>query len=157
MTVDCVRDPVTHWSIPDGGHTVNLSGDSGTSVVVPAPGARTDGQGNVITDRKGQARFLVSDTAPETVQFLATDETPPTWVPLDQQPTVTFTPRMYGMPYVALGDSYSAGVGNGAYGWGSEHNNCERSHKGYPALIDKDQNLGMAFVACSGAVTDDLF
>jgi hypothetical protein len=157
VTVDCARDAASGWSIPDGGHTVMLSGDGATAAVAPAPGSNTDGQGDVVTDHNGRARFVMTDTSPEAVDFLATDITDPTWVPLDQQATVIFTQRMYGMPYVALGDSYSAGVGNGQYGWGSERNKCYRSHKAYGPLIDKDQKLNMAFVACTGAVTNDLF
>lgn len=66
--------------------------------------------------------------------------------------------NLYGYPYVALGDSYSAGEGNGSYGWGSTTNYCDRSANAYPPLLDADSSLGsMKFVACSGAVTDDLF
>jgi lysophospholipase L1-like esterase len=54
--------------------------------------------------------------------------------------------------YVALGDSYAAGVGApGAAGW------CLRSPHGYPQLW-KDRNTvsTFSFVACGAATTDDV-
>jgi lysophospholipase L1-like esterase len=51
--------------------------------------------------------------------------------------------------YVALGDSYSAGVGAG-----SESGSCERSPKGYPALwAAANSPASFTFAACSGATT----
>jgi hypothetical protein len=63
--------------------------------------------------------------------------------------------------YVALGDSYSSGEGDPPYealtenpGW----NVCHRSEAAYSDLLDRELALGpLAFGACSGAVTDDLF
>lgn len=63
--------------------------------------------------------------------------------------------------YVALGDSYSSGEGDPPYetltdnpGW----NVCHRSEVAYPDLLDRELALGpLAFGACSGAVSDDLF
>ncbi|MER5842897.1 SGNH/GDSL hydrolase family protein [Streptomyces prasinus] len=54
--------------------------------------------------------------------------------------------------YVALGDSYSSGVGAGSYT--SESGDCKRSTKAYPQLW-KDANApaSFKFVACSGATT----
>ena len=55
--------------------------------------------------------------------------------------------------YVALGDSYSAGVGAGDYDSGS--GNCKRSANAYPKLWDAAHDPGsFAFAACSGATTD---
>jgi lysophospholipase L1-like esterase len=54
--------------------------------------------------------------------------------------------------FVALGDSYAAGLGTpGATGW------CARSPRSYPRLW-KDRNTvtTFRFVACSGATTDDV-
>jgi lysophospholipase L1-like esterase len=58
-----------------------------------------------------------------------------------------------GANYVALGDSYSSGVGAGSYSGGS----CERSSNAYPALWAK-ANAPTSFVsvACSGADTSDV-
>ncbi len=59
--------------------------------------------------------------------------------------------------YVALGDSYSAGVGNGEYGTSGE---CMRSAKAYPELLDDRYDrlelVEAGFRACSGATTDSL-
>jgi len=56
--------------------------------------------------------------------------------------------------YVALGDSFSSGVGTGSYTLSSS---CKRSVYAYPFLVSQ-QRAGTAldFVACSGATTSDL-
>jgi len=54
--------------------------------------------------------------------------------------------------YVALGDSYSSGVGAGSYIGSS--GSCDRSTKAYSALWDTaNQPAAYASVACSGATT----
>jgi lysophospholipase L1-like esterase len=54
--------------------------------------------------------------------------------------------------YVALGDSYSAGVGAG-----SESGSCDRSPNAYPALWAKANSpASFKFAACSGARTGDV-
>lgn len=57
--------------------------------------------------------------------------------------------------YVALGDSYSSGVGAGNYT--SESGDCKRSTNAYPYLW-KNANApsSFAFVACSGATTSSV-
>ncbi|KPC82078.1 MULTISPECIES: SGNH/GDSL hydrolase family protein [Streptomyces] len=57
--------------------------------------------------------------------------------------------------YVALGDSYSSGVGAGSYT--SESGDCKRSTNAYPYLW-KNANApsSFAFVACSGATTSSV-
>jgi lysophospholipase L1-like esterase len=65
-----------------------------------------------------------------------------------------------GNTYVALGDSYSAGEGDGNYLAGTDTltDICHRSTYAYPELLDQSQNLGsLGFVSCSGAITDDYF
>jgi hypothetical protein len=65
-----------------------------------------------------------------------------------------------GVTYAALGDSYSSGEGDGGYAWNSSSatNHCDRSPSAYGPSLDALGSLGpMAFVACSGAITDDLF
>ncbi|UXY26639.1 SGNH/GDSL hydrolase family protein [Streptomyces sp. HUAS TT20] len=57
--------------------------------------------------------------------------------------------------YVALGDSYSSGVGAGSYI--SSSGSCDRSTKAYPYLWNAAHApSSFAFNACSGARTDDV-
>ncbi|MFF0222495.1 SGNH/GDSL hydrolase family protein [Streptomyces sp. NPDC004629] len=57
--------------------------------------------------------------------------------------------------YVALGDSYSSGVGAGSYI--SSSGSCDRSTKAYPYLWNTyNSPSSFAFNACSGATTDDV-
>lgn len=57
--------------------------------------------------------------------------------------------------YVALGDSYSSGVGAGSYI--SSSGNCKRSTKAYPYLwAAANSPSAFAFTACSGARTGDV-
>ncbi|MEW1655400.1 MULTISPECIES: SGNH/GDSL hydrolase family protein [unclassified Streptomyces] len=57
--------------------------------------------------------------------------------------------------YVALGDSYSAGVGAGSYD--SSSGSCKRSTKAYPALWAAAHSpSSFSFTACSGARTGDV-
>jgi len=50
------------------------------------------------------------------------------------------------LPYVALGDSYAAGVGGGA-----RVNDCWRAVEGYPVLVARSLELDLAYQACLGA------
>lgn len=55
--------------------------------------------------------------------------------------------------YVALGDSYSSGVGAGSY----DGSSCERSTNAYPAKWAAAHSpASFSFVACSGATTSDV-
>jgi lysophospholipase L1-like esterase len=57
--------------------------------------------------------------------------------------------------YVALGDSYSSGVGAGGYD--SASGDCKRSTRAYPALWKAANSpASFAFTACSGARTGDV-
>ncbi|MGW7364854.1 SGNH/GDSL hydrolase family protein [Streptomyces sp. NPDC054841] len=57
--------------------------------------------------------------------------------------------------YVALGDSYSSGLGAGSYISGS--GNCKRTNRAYPALwAAANSPSSFAFTACSGARTNDV-
>ncbi|WP_405390034.1 SGNH/GDSL hydrolase family protein [Streptomyces sp. NBC_01102] len=57
-----------------------------------------------------------------------------------------------GANYVALGDSYSSGVGAGSYT--SESGDCKRSTNAYPYLwANANAPSSFKFVACSGATT----
>ena len=56
--------------------------------------------------------------------------------------------------YVALGDSYSSGVGTNSYTLDSS---CKRSTYAYPYLLSRQRpNTSLSFVACSGATTADV-
>lgn len=60
-----------------------------------------------------------------------------------------------GANYVALGDSYSSGLGAGSYYTSS--GSCYRSSKAYPQLwANAHAPASYAFVACSGATTTDV-
>lgn len=62
---------------------------------------------------------------------------------------------VHGSRYVALGDSYSAGLGAGSYDFGSGQ--CKRSARAYPALWAKAHSAkSFSFTACSGATTEDV-
>ncbi|MGL5405962.1 MAG: SGNH/GDSL hydrolase family protein [Propionibacteriaceae bacterium] len=54
--------------------------------------------------------------------------------------------------YVALGDSYSAGVGTRS----STEFHCYRSPEGYPALLASQHGWNLNYQACSGAVISDI-
>lgn len=59
------------------------------------------------------------------------------------------------LDYVALGDSYSSGVGAGSYDSGS--GNCKRSSRAFPKLWAAAHSpSSFAFTACSGARTGDV-
>lgn len=56
--------------------------------------------------------------------------------------------------YVALGDSYSSGVGTGSYTLDSR---CLRGTSAYPYIASRQRpNTDLVFVACSGATTSSL-
>lgn len=56
--------------------------------------------------------------------------------------------------YVALGDSYSSGVGTNSYTLSSS---CLRGVYAYPYLVSQQRaNTSLSFVACSGATTTSL-
>ncbi|GAA1520206.1 SGNH family lipase [Streptomyces albidochromogenes] len=59
------------------------------------------------------------------------------------------------LDYVALGDSYSSGVGAGSYD--SASGSCKRSTRAYPVLWAASHSPStFAFTACSGARTGDV-
>jgi lysophospholipase L1-like esterase len=55
--------------------------------------------------------------------------------------------------YVALGDSYSSGVGTNRYDLSAT---CKRSSLAYPALVAAANGYALNFQACSGATTTDV-
>ncbi len=57
-----------------------------------------------------------------------------------------------GIRYVALGDSFAAGQGGGAY-----LNSCKQTRGGYPALLDRAGRIRLVSnQSCSGATTSDV-
>jgi lysophospholipase L1-like esterase len=56
--------------------------------------------------------------------------------------------------YVALGDSYSSGVGTRDYY--ADSGDCYRSPQAYPVLVASQLGASLSFTACSGAKTGDV-
>lgn len=56
--------------------------------------------------------------------------------------------------YVALGDSYSSGLGTGTYY--SDGTDCRRSPKAYGVLLAESAGLDLTLAACSGATTSSV-
>jgi len=72
------------------------------------------------------------------------------------------------LDYVAMGDSYSSGEGNGQFAYPTDResgasygeNRCHRSGYAYPYLFDLGNTINSSmseFVACSGATTNDIY
>ena len=59
-----------------------------------------------------------------------------------------------GEPYVALGDSYSSGVGTRSYI--DDGTSCKRSTLAYPSLVAAAKSYTLNFRACSGARVPDV-
>ncbi|MFD7492852.1 SGNH/GDSL hydrolase family protein [Streptomyces sp. NPDC059832] len=69
--------------------------------------------------------------------------------------TASAATSVQAVDYVALGDSYSSGVGSGSYD--SASGDCKRSTKAYPALwAAANSPASFAFTACSGARSGDV-
>src|SRR5690348_11494187 len=69
--------------------------------------------------------------------------------------TLAITPAgAAGPSYVALGDSYSSGVGTRTYI--SDGTSCQRSTYAYPYLIAQSRGYSLSFQACSGAKVSDV-
>src|SRR5919106_6237994 len=56
--------------------------------------------------------------------------------------------------YVAMGDSYSSGVGTREYY--ADSGSCKRSPHAYPVRVARRLDHTLSFVACSGARTQDV-
>jgi lysophospholipase L1-like esterase len=67
----------------------------------------------------------------------------------------TATPAQAAAPsYVALGDSYSSGVGTRSYL--NDGSSCQRSVYAYPSLLAAQKGYALVFRACSGATVADV-
>lgn len=109
-----------------------------------------------VTDAAGQVAWTYDGT--RTGSDLVASQIGP--LPLNSGPSALAT-VVWTDSYAALGDSYSSGEGLAPYEPGtddpSQMNTCHRSDQAYPLLLDGARRLGpMLFVACSGAVTDNL-
>lgn len=70
-------------------------------------------------------------------------------------PVASAAPAVAAAPqYVALGDSYSSGVGTRAYL--NDGSACQRSTYAYPSLIAAARGYALNFRACSGATIPDV-
>lgn len=86
------------------------------------------------------------------------DDTRPAAAPAPT-PTATATPDPFpdepltaGTRYVALGDSFAAGMGGG-----DEQGKCRTSPNSYPSVFTKEAGVDLIVnAACAGATTDDL-
>ncbi|MHA6507898.1 SGNH/GDSL hydrolase family protein [Tessaracoccus sp. Y1736] len=93
-------------------------------------------------NRRGIRSILAAlATLVVSLSFTVTADAAPKRPPTTTQPV-----------YVALGDSYAAGVGAGSYLSGT----CYRSLKGYPGLIAAEKGYALDLQACSGATTADV-
>lgn len=68
--------------------------------------------------------------------------------------TLMAAPASAASSYVALGDSYSSGVGTRTYI--SDGTTCQRSVYAYPSLLAAAKGLTLNFRACSGATVADV-
>jgi lysophospholipase L1-like esterase len=146
-TVDLTADPVTTLT---SGAIVRVMCQF-TGVEVPEEGS----QWYQITDVAGGAGTLAAFapyiTVPPDVQIpaCAGGQAPPPPIADDSK------------RYVAMGESFSAGEGAKDYLPGTDQfGGCHRSRNAYPMLIARERphfsGDNMAFVACSGAVTDNI-
>ncbi len=79
-----------------------------------------------------------------------------TWDSSFNNTSYHFKPKYY--DYVALGDSYSAGEGSFNYDLPTYGPRCHNSSDSYPYYVAANTSYNTPdLVACSGAVTDDLF
>jgi lysophospholipase L1-like esterase len=120
------------------------------------------------TDTNGHATWAFTGShatagASDTVQAWIDSDGDGTPSPGEPQTTAAVTWTAPVARYVALGDSYSSGEGDGSYGWNSNllapNNLCHRSANAYGPLLDANSALGLGtldFGACSGAVTADV-
>ena len=144
-------------TIPVGENPDGVSSD-GTYVWVTNSGANS-GQGTVSEIEAFSGTVIRTFPVGDNPQGVSSDGTH-VWVANRDSNTVSEIGS--GSPskneYVALGDSYSAGEGDGSYGYGSgtANNHCDRSPYAYGPLLDASLSpASFSFVACSGAITQD--
>lgn len=155
---------MTTYIVADGQYGDSAATFNGSTLAgVAFPGADPQAvpnysQGNLWDTTTVDVSSLVSpgDTA-ATLSVTGSDDCL-VWV--GQVLAVSGAPASAGPAYVALGDSYSSGEGDGDFVGGTDRaaDHCHRSAHAYPELLDHSQHLGsLDFVSCSGAITDDFF
>jgi lysophospholipase L1-like esterase len=99
---------------------------------------------------------MVTAVASPTAAAQTTSSTDrPRWAVNATDERVSQAPVTEAVDYVALGDSYSSGVGTGVYDAASGA--CQRSPLSYPPLwVAEHHPVSFTFVACSGATTADV-
>jgi lysophospholipase L1-like esterase len=93
-------------------------------------------------------RFIAMTATIATVATAALGAT----IPIDPNPIAAV--RLY-----SLGDSYTSGEGAKRYFPGTNQassNECRRAPTAYPRVVAERKKLGLTFVACSGATTEDV-
>lgn len=116
----------------------------------------SSGPGHIIEDGV-DGRVFVKDYSDVNYLFINVPFDPPSGYEGAVISPVVPTPR-----YVAMGDSYASGEGNPTFEGGTDvasGNQCHRSPNSYPRLLQREESLDLgrlAFVACSGATTDDV-
>lgn len=131
--------------------TFSISGPNADAVGTCAPS-------DCVTDANGQVTWTYAGAATghDTVEARHGAELYGDW----DQAGVDWTPTTNGAVFAAVGDSFSAGEGTGDYldGTDTASNQCHRSNQAYGPLLKSRLGFeSFGFVACSGAVTDDLF
>jgi hypothetical protein len=149
------------------GSVAFLDGDG--TAIASAADRPLDASGTVPLDglalntATGLPQFLItlagaSATGSVTVKLTWTGTPDPACV----KPGITVTPQGPDTAFIAMGDSYSAGEGNAPYipPSDSDLNRCHRSAIAYGPRLSQlhwTKPPTPNFVACSGAITDDLF
>ncbi len=144
VSAECVTVVVKFQSVTYGGHifvAANTSSGVTTNVITVAD-KWTNASGTVLSSRAYVYTGAFTPLEGYTGEFPQAVEPP--------------------VAYVAMGDSFSSGEGNQPFEVGSDTSSdkCHRSSQAYPRLIGQDPDLHigrMDFVACSGAMTGDLF
>jgi hypothetical protein len=158
FTVSTPASATTTYIVADGQQAGNTAGFNGTTLPdVSFPGADPQAvpnysQGNLWDTVTSDASSLASPG--DTSASLAVTGNNDCLVWVGQVLSVA------SQTYVALGDSYSSGEGDGSFlgGTDTSGDRCHRSSVAYPELLDQTQTLGVLdFVSCSGAITDDYF
>jgi hypothetical protein len=143
--------------LPVSGTTISFRIESG-------PNGGTTGTcspSSCITDSAGQVQWTYTGARPGTDTVQAWIDQNGNGQPSSGEPQTTAAVTWTGpQGYVAMGDSYSSGEGLSPYesptDTSSDH--CHRSDQAYGPRVDSEYSMSpFTFVACSGAVTQDLF
>jgi lysophospholipase L1-like esterase len=119
----------------------------GFGVVVATSGNGGQGQGGQAATGQGSGdNGMTQPSTRPSAQPKRTAKPQPTELPATPSPTPAYA------DYIALGDSYAAGMGSG-----DETGRCRRSPNAYPHVLDANIAFSLQrTVACSGATTADV-